>query len=76
MLFVWVPCSSGGTRLHLKDECATLHRVDEDVAALEERVAGPCANEVDLATAAHIVVLRVDIEETNLLHTILSSVQF
>lgn len=64
----------GGTSLHLQDKRATLHRVDEDVAALEERVAGPRPDEVDLATAAHIVILGVDIEEADLLHTVLLSV--
>lgn len=69
MLFAYMPRSCCGTILQLQDKCATLHCVDEDVPTLEEGVAGPCANEVDLATAAHIVILRVHIEEANLLDT-------
>lgn len=50
-----------GTSLQLQDERATLHRVDEDIAALEQSVAGPCANKVDLPSASCVVVLRVDV---------------
>jgi hypothetical protein len=58
--------SCSGTGLHLQDECTTFHRVDEDVAALEQSIAGPCADEINLATTSHVVILRIDVKESDL----------
>ena len=62
--------SCSGTSLHLQDKRTTFHRVDEDVAALKQSIAGPCANEVNLATTSHVVILRIDVKESDLFNTL------
>jgi hypothetical protein len=49
------------TRLLLENECTALHGVDKNVPALEESIAGPCADELDGATASLVVILGVNI---------------
>ena len=60
--------SCSGTSLHLQDKRTTFHRVDEDVATLKQSIAGPCANEIDLTTTSHVVILRIDVKEPDLFY--------
>jgi hypothetical protein len=47
--------------LHLKDEGASFHRVDQDVAALEQCVARPSTNKVNSASPCKVVILGINI---------------
>lgn len=51
----------------LNNESTPLNSVDQDEAALEERVVAPGANEVKAAAVGLAVVLGVHVEEANLL---------
>lgn len=50
----------------LHNEGATLNRVDQNVATLEVRVVRPGADEVNGSSKGLVVVLGVDVEESNL----------
>lgn len=45
----------------LDNENTSFHGIDENVTALEQSIARPRANEVDLSTSGKVVILRIDI---------------
>src|ERR1700744_1536832 len=59
-----------GHVLNFHNKAAALDGVDEDVTAREVRVAAPAARELGRATARLVVVVRVNVEEPNLLHAL------
>ena len=55
--------------MQLDDEPTPLHRVDEDVSRLEQRIAAPRAHELNLPTARYVIIFRVNVNKADFLDT-------
>jgi hypothetical protein len=47
--------------LEFDDESTSLHRINQDISALEESIARPCTDKVDTSATWLVVILRVHI---------------